>query len=172
MQNESCDRSELQETIDDVRSAIIALAIISAFVNLLMLTAPLYMLQVFDRVLTSQSLDTLVVLSLMAVVALLTLALLEAVRTFALSNISTWFDQRLCIVVLRSSLDEKLAGNAPGNAQGLRDLATTRSFLSGPTMFPIMDAPWTPLFLGVIFLLHPVLGWTALIGAVILLSLL
>lgn len=171
MQNGSCDRNELQETVDDVRSAIIALAIISAFVNLLMLTAPLYMLQVFDRVLTSQSLDTLVVLSLMAVVALLTLALLEAVRTFALSNISTWFDQRLCTVVLRSSLDEKLAGDTPGNAQGLRDLATTRSFLSGPTMFPIMDAPWTPLFLAVIFLLHPVLGWTALIGAIILLSL-
>lgn len=165
------ERNELQLSIDGLRGAFIAIAVFSAFINLLMLTAPLYMLQVFDRVLTSQSIDTLIVLSLIAVVALLALACLEGVRNFALGKISTWFDERLGRVTLRASVEEKLAGKTGPTAQGLRDLATTRSFLSGPSMFPIMDAPWIPLFLGAVFLLHPALGWTALGGAIVLLSL-
>jgi len=164
-------RNELTAAIDGLRGAFFAVVAISAFINLLMLTAPLYMLQVFDRVLTSQSVDTLILLSIIAVCALLALALLEAVRTAALGRLSAWFDERLGKVTLKASIAERLAGRHGPNAQGLRDLSTVRSFLSGPSMFPLMDAPWTPLFLGFIFLLHPALGWVALAGAVILLAL-
>lgn len=134
-------RNELQEAIDGLRGAFITVAIFSAFVNVLMLTAPLYMLQVFDCVLSSQSVDTLIVLSLIAGIALMTLAFLEGVRSLALNKASTWFDNRLARIVLQASVEEKIEGKSGATAQGLRDLATTRSFRSGPSMFPIMDVP-------------------------------
>ncbi len=164
-------QNEFRTTIEGLRGAFIAIAVFSAFINLLMLTAPLYMLQVFDRVLSSQSIDTLVVLSLIAAVALFALACLEGVRSFGLNKMSAWFDDRLAGLVLRESVEERLKSKSGPTTQGLRDLANVRAFLSGPSMFPIMDAPWIPLFLGVIFLLHPVLGWVALGGAVVLMAL-
>lgn len=168
---DSMKSCELRSAMEGLRGAFVAVAIVSAFINLLMLTAPLYMLQVFDRVLTSQSLDTLLVLTLIAITALLALAGLEGVRSLALGRLSTWFDERLGKFTLRASIVERLAGQQGPTAQGLRDLSNIRSFLSGPSMFPLMDAPWTPLFLACIFLLHPLLGWTALAGAVVLLAL-
>lgn len=163
--------TEIRSAVEGLRGAFVAIAAFSVFVNVLMLTAPLYMLQVFDRVLTSRSVDTLLALTLIAVVALATLAFLEGVRSLALGRAGTWLDDRLAGVLLRGSLQDRIAGNAGANAQGLRDLGTVRSFLSGPGMFPILDAPWIPLFLGVIFLLHPLLGWIALGGACVLIAL-
>ena len=128
----------LQATTRACRNAFFALAVFSAFVNLLMLTAPLYMLQVFDRVLTSRSTDTLLVLSLIAGVALFTLALLEGVRNFALVKIGAWLDQRLGNPVLRASIAAALRREGGASIQGLRDLATFRSFVGGPSMFPIV----------------------------------
>lgn len=164
-------RGAMKDTIDGLRGALAAVAVFSAFVNVLMLTAPLYMLQVFDRVLTSRSVDTLLALSLIAVVALATLAFLEGVRSLALGRAGTWLDRALASVVLRIGLEDRIAGNAGADAQGLRDLNAVRSFISGPAMFPLLDAPWIPLFLGVIFVLHPALGWLALGGACVLLAL-
>lgn len=164
-------QSEFRTTIDGLRGAFVAIAVFSAFINLLMLTAPLYMLQVFDRVLSSQSIDTLVALSIIAASALLALACLEGVRSFGLGKMSNWFDDRLAGLVLRESVTARLKSKSGPTTQGLRDLANVRAFLSGPSMFPIMDAPWIPLFLAVIFLLHPLLGWVALGGAVVLIGL-
>ncbi len=164
-------RNELETTIDACQRAFIALAVFSALVNLLMLTAPLFMLQVFDRVLTSRSTDTLVALSLIAGAALMTLAALDGVRNVALVKVSGWLDARLGTPVLESSLDGVLRGSADPTVQGLRDLSTFRSFIAGPSMFPLMDAPWSPLFIAAMFLLHPILGWLAVGGAVALLAL-
>ena len=164
-------RNELEKTIDACQRAFIALAAFSALVNLLMLTAPLFMLQVFDRVLTSRSTDTLLALSFIAGAALLTLAALDGVRNIALVKVSGWLDARLGGSVLESSLDGTLRGSADPTVQGLRDLSTFRGFIAGPSMFPIMDAPWSPLFIGAMFLLHPLLGWLAVGGAVILIAL-
>ena len=147
------------------------LAIFSAGVNVLMLTAPLYMLQVFDRVLASRSTDTLLMLSLIAGVALFTLAALEGVRSFSLLHISAWLDARLGSFVLQASVSNALRKGESPSIQGLRDLSTFRTFVGGPSMFPIMDAPWTPLFIAVVFLLSPILGWMAVAGAVVLLVL-
>jgi len=153
------------------RGGFIVVAIFSAFLNLLMLTAPLYMLQVFDRVLTSRSTDTLLALSLIAATALLALALLDGIRSFALIKIGNWLERRLSHPLLRASISSALRGAGGPSIQGLRDLATFRGFVGGPSVLPLMDAPWTPLFLAVIFLLSPLLGWMAVGGAIVLIAL-
>ena len=162
---------ELETALSACRGSFVGLAVFSAGVNVLMLTAPLYMLQVFDRVLASRSTDTLLMLSLIAGVALLTLAALEGVRSFSLLHISSWLDARLGSSVLQASIASALRKGQSPSAQGLRDLSTFRTFVGGPSMFPIMDAPWTPLFIAVVFMLNPILGWMALGGALVLLVL-
>ena len=153
------------------RGGFIVVAIFSAFLNLLMLTAPLYMLQVFDRVLTSRSTDTLLALSLIAGTALLALALLDGIRSFALIKIGNWLERRLSHPLLRASISSALRGAGGPSIQGLRDLATFRGFVGGSSVLPLMDAPWTPLFLAVIFLLSPLFGWMAVGGAIVLIAL-
>ena len=149
------------------RRAFVAVALFSMCINVLMLTAPIYMLQVFDRVLASGSLDTLILLSAIAAFAILTLAALEAVRSHVLVKISVWLDRRLGGALLAAGIVGG-GGEGTGSAQGLRDLATFRNFLAGPALHPILDAPWTPIFIAVIFLLHTSLGWVALAGALAL----
>lgn len=161
----------LKEALDACRGGFVAIAIFSMCINLLMLTAPLYMLQLFDRVLASRSGDTLVLLTIIAATAILTLALLDAVRGQAMVRIGSWLDRRVSGEVLSASIAATLDKGADPSIQGLRDLQTFRTFLTGPAVFPIMDAPWTPMFLAVIFMLHPILGFLSLGGAVILFSL-
>jgi len=161
----------LKETLSACMRTFIAVAVFGLCINLLMLTAPLYMLQVFDRVITSRNTDTLVMLMIVAGVALLTLALLEAVRSFTLVRISTWLDRKLGGVTLTGSIVATLTSGKDPSVQSLRDLNTFRTFLSGPSVFPIMDAPFAPIFLSVMFMLHPILGVISLIGAIVLFSL-
>lgn len=146
-----------------------AVAGFSLFINLLMLTAPLYMLQVFDRVIAGRSIDTLMYLTLVAALALMALGALEAVRNGVMVTLGTWLDRRLGGAALEASVAAGL--HRDPSVQGLRDLAVFRGFLTGPSVFPILDAPWTPIFVAIIFLLHPMLGWLALAGAVILFAL-
>ena len=150
------------------RGAFAAILLFSMFINVLMLTGSIYMLQVYDRVLISRSTETLILLTVIAAIALLTLALLDVARGRVMVVIGEWLDRRLGSVLLGGGITGALDRGASPSVQGLRDLTTLRVFLSGPTMFPIMDAPWTPVFLIVIFLLHPWLGWLSLAGAVVL----
>jgi ATP-binding cassette, subfamily C, type I secretion system permease/ATPase len=143
---------------------------LSLFLNLLVLVSPLYMFQVFDRVLPSGHVETLVALTVIAGFALLVFGLLEVIRHQALVRISTWLDRRLSEPVLAASVGEALAGRAIG-AQALRDLAQLRAFISSEGVFPILDAPWTLAFIAVIWLLHPWLGVLALLGTVLLFAL-
>jgi PrtD family type I secretion system ABC transporter len=143
-------------------------AVFSLGVNLCMLTTPIYMMQLFDRVLSSRSTETLIALLIVAIAALAVLALLDILRTNVLIRVSTWLDRRLGGSLLGASVSRALADSRGGSAQVLRDLSTLRSFLSGSGVFPLMDAPWAPIFLAVMFLLHPLLGWLSLIGALIL----
>ena len=143
---------------------------LSLFLNLLVLVSPLYMFQVFDRVLPSGHVETLVALTLAAGFALLVLGLLEAIRSLALVRIGAWADRELASPVLAASLAETLTGRAIG-AQPLRDLAQLRGFIGSDAVVPILDAPWTLVFVAVIWLLHPWLGMLALASAVLLLGL-
>lgn len=165
------EQSLLKDSFSACRDGFIAIATFSLFINLLVLTAPLYMMQVFDRVLMSRSGETLFMLTAIAIVALAVMAALEMVRTSLMIHLSNWLDKRLGSATLSAGVHMSLRLEKNPGTQGLRDLATLRTFLTGPGVFPILDAPWTPIFIGVIFLLHPLLGWVSLIGAIILFGL-
>ncbi|RWC63324.1 type I secretion system permease/ATPase [Mesorhizobium sp.] len=161
----------LQVVMKEVRRAIRPLVWFSGGINVLMLTGALYMLQVYHRVLSSHSLETLLMLSLMAAAALATMAGLEVVRGRLLAKVGSWMNARLGPVLLTASVE--YAASAPGqaNARPLRDLDQVRNFFTSPSIFPILDAPWAPLFFAAIFFMHPWLGWLALCGGIVLFAL-
>lgn len=159
-------KGRLSEVIAASRQGLAVALVFSLAINLLILTAPLYMLHVFDSVLSSRSVDTLLWLSLIAVLALLTLAVLDGFRGRLLLRLGTWFEKVLCGPVLRAQIRGALDTSSAPSTQGLRDLATIRTFMGGPGVGPLIDAPWVPLFLLIIFLLHPTLGWVAVFGAI------
>lgn len=164
----SMAQSVFEQTVLACRKALLPVVVFSAFINILMLTVPFYMLQVFDRVLTSRSEETLLFLTFIAIGAILTLSGLEAVRSRLFVRVSVWLNAQLSGDILKNSISNSLGGAGSSNARGLRDLETLRSFATGAGVFPLLDAPWAPLFLGVMFLLHPIIGWIATIGALIL----
>ena len=168
---ESGERPRLTEVMNEIRRSMYVAIAFSLAINLLILTAPLYMLHVFDSVLSSRSVDTLLLLTLIAVLALLTLAIMDGLRSHLLLRLGTWFEKELSGPVLRAHIYGALSANAPATTEGLRSLGTLRSFMSGPGIAPLMDAPWAPIFLSIIFILHPLLGWVALAGAIGLFSL-
>jgi PrtD family type I secretion system ABC transporter len=144
-------------------------ALFTCAVNLLVLTLPIYMMQVFDRVLASQSIDTLLYLTAIAVFALLGLAGFELVRARLLLSAGEWLEAKLAPALFERSIAATLSGGAaldPG-----RDIAILRNFLASGTVAVILDAPWAPLFIGATWLIHPLLGAIAL-GAALLLALL
>jgi PrtD family type I secretion system ABC transporter len=161
----------LEETIYMARKGLYVVVLFSLCINVLMLAVPVYMLQIFDRVLSSRSTDTLMLLSIIIVLAILTLALLEAVRSNIMIKIGSWIDRRLAGTVLTGSISLPLKNGSDPSIQGLRDLNTFRTFLSGSEIFSFLDSPWAPIFLIFVFLLHPYLGIVALIGAIILFTL-
>jgi PrtD family type I secretion system ABC transporter len=152
------------------RSALVGVATVSLFVNVLMLTVPLYMLQLFDRVLMSRSDETLLFLSLAAVGALLVMSALDVLRSRIMVRVSTWLEHRLGPEALSRAVSGLLAAQSYG-VQALRDIAQVRQFIASPAIFSLFDAPWVPLYLLVIYLLHPTLGAIALSGAIVLLLL-
>ncbi len=161
-------KTVLRETIGKCKRVFLLIAIFGLCINILMLTAPLYMMQVFDRVISSHNTDTLIMLFIIATLALVTMAMLEGVRTFILVRLSSWIDRQLGPGSLNGSIFSQLKQGENPNTQGLRDLSTFRGFLTGAGIFPILDAPFAPLFLAIMFLLHPLLGGIALAGAGIL----
>ncbi len=143
-------------------------AVFSAVLNLLMLAVPLYMMQVYDRVLTTGSVDTLLALTTLVAATLMVFGLLEASRGRVLTRAGAWLDRELGSPVLAGGVAAALRAGGGVSAQGLRDLATVRGYLGGPGVLPLFDAPWAPVFLGIVFLVHPVLGWIGLAGALVL----
>ena len=162
---------ELAAAIRACRAAFVAIAVFSAAINVLMLTSAVYMLQLFDRVLLSRSVDTLLLLTLIAGVALATLSALDLIRGRVLVAVSEWLDARLGGLLLEAGIVTGLDSRSVPSVRTLRDLNTWRLYLTGPSLFPILDAPWTPIFLAVIYFLDPLLGAVALSGAVVLFAL-
>ena len=128
----------LKETLDKARKGLYTVVLFSLCINLLMLAAPIYMLQIFDRVLSSRSTDTLMLLSIIVVFAILTLTLLEAVRSNVMIRIGSWIDRRLSGTVLMGSISLPLKSGKDPSVQGLRDLNIFRSFLSGSEIFSFL----------------------------------
>jgi ABC-type protease/lipase transport system fused ATPase/permease subunit len=158
-------KGPLAEVVATCKRAFLPLVLFSMGINLLMLTTALYMLQVYDRVLSSRSLETLMALTLIALLALVTMAALEALRSKLMIVLSSWISNRLSGPLLTANVAMAASRPAERQARPLRDLEQLRNFLTGAAVFPLLDAPWAPIFMGAIFLLHPWLGWMALIGA-------
>ena len=167
---EDKQRTALAAALREAGRGLAAVGGLSLFLNLLVLVSPLYMFQVYDRVLASSHVETLVALTLLAGFALLVFGLLDVIRSRALVRIAAWLDRTLSGPVLAASLADTLAGHAIG-AQALRDLAQLRGFLNSQGVLPIFDAPWMPVFVAVIWLLHPWLGGLALASAIALFAL-
>jgi ATP-binding cassette subfamily C protein len=165
-------RAELRAAMAKCRSHFMAVAVFSFFVNLLMLTGPLFMLQVYDRVLSSRSEATLVALLLLITFLYLMFGLLEYARGRVLSRAGARFqsllDLRVFDAVLRRSVAP--ADRARPNTAA-RDLDAVKALLSGPAPFALFDVPWTPIFLATIFVFHPLLGFVALGGGALLIVL-
>lgn len=141
---------------------------ISFFINILMLTSPLYMLQVYDRVVSSGSYDTLIFLSLACGGLLLANGLLEGFRSQLTNNLAAAHQSQWAPKILRSLARSSSLKDSKPDQRPLQDLETVQKFMSGNVLLAFLDAPWTPVFLLVLFILHPILGLTAVVGAVIL----
>lgn len=161
-------RSEVRDALSASRGAFVMTGVFSFFINLLMLTGPLYMLQVYDRVLASRSESTLVALTVLAGVLMLVMGLLELIRSRVLVRIGINLGARLGSHVFLAAFQRSLRGLRGQRSQPLRDTDNVRQFLAGPGPFALFDAPWVPLYLAVVFLFHPVLGFIALAGAAVL----
>ena len=167
--NQKVTNSELKEAIFASKRSFIIVGLFSLFINLLMLVPPLYMLQLYDRVLTSRSEDTLIMLTLIVVVLFITMALLEIVRSKILVKVGNKLDAILSKRVFNSLFE--LANKHPGKASSmpLNDLTQVRQFMTGNGLFAFFDAPWIPIYIAVLFMFHPVFGYFAIFAAIVLL---
>lgn len=146
-----------------------AIGLFSAGINILMLTGALYMLQLYDRVLLSRSIDTLLALTLLAAIAYAVQGLLESVRGRMLVHLGGAYEQALAPVAFTAASILSLRGGSTAKAsQPTRDLERVRTFLSGGGPLAVLDMPFMPLFMAGCFLLHPLLGWLAVAGGAII----
>ena len=164
---------EIRTALGESRRLFVSIGLFSAFVNLLMLTGPLFMLQVYDRVLTSRSEATLVALIGIVAFLFLTMGLLDHARARVLARAGARFQARMDPRVLGAILTR--AGRSPQArstpATGLHDLEAMQRFASGPGPFAFFDAPWTPAFLFVLFTFHWLLGVLAFVSGLLLVGL-
>ena len=158
----------LKQMLSGVRGYFAAAALFSCAINILYLASPIYMLQIYDRVLSSGSVVTLVMLSLALLLTLATLASLDAIRSRVLTRASARLDKLMAPAVVAATA-ELPAGRA--TSQPLRDFDNFRQFVTGPGIHAILDLPWAPIYIAVIFLLSPYLGAFALVSAAVLVGL-
>jgi PrtD family type I secretion system ABC transporter len=137
----------------------------SLLLNLALIVPSLYMLQVFDRVFASRSIETLVMLGLFALLALGLAFCMDRGRSLLLARAGRSVDDALAAPALAAALTASARGQGDAAASALPDIARLRSFLGGPAVQALFDAPWLPVYVAVIFLLHPLLGWAALVSA-------
>jgi PrtD family type I secretion system ABC transporter len=162
----------LKRSIRKCSSKLYVVIFFSFFINLLMFVAPLHMLQIYDRVLVSRSEVTLVVLTALAVGLLVIYGLLEGVRTRILNRMGLEFDELMSGRMLNTAFEVAITKPSVGAPQQLiRDVDVIREFIGGQAIIALCDAPWVPLFIAVCFILHPILGFVSLFGAVIIFAL-
>lgn len=162
------DHKIFQRVINLINRTAVVLFIFSLFINLFSLVVPLYMIQIYDRVLISQNYYSLFYLTLIVVITLLTLTGLDIIRANILTKLSIYTDKELNTLIVSRCPDEILQGNnqAP---QLLKDLSNLRQFLAGQPIITLFDVPWIPVYLIALWLVHPAFfALTVIIGAIIL----
>jgi ATP-binding cassette, subfamily C, bacterial len=153
----------------DSRRVLAIVILFSVVVNLLMLTLPLYLFQISDRVLTSRSVDTLLMLTILAFGFLAVLSMLDVIRRQVLGRLGMRMEALLGGPVLASAINNARVGES-GNMQPLLSLRQVRNFIASSVMLLLIDVPLTPIYLAIIFLVHPHLGFIALAAAILLFS--
>ena len=151
------DNDIVKAALGAARGSVINLTIFSFGLNLLVLTGPIYMLQVYDRVLSSRSIDTLLAVSLLAAVMYFAYGGLEFVRSALFSRIGTAAERKMGPRLIDAVMRANLAAGSRSN-QALQDMRTLRNFISSPAPGVIFDVPWSPLFIIVMAMIHPILG--------------
>jgi PrtD family type I secretion system ABC transporter len=163
-------KSELRPALGSCKGAFVGIGAFSALINLLMLTSSLFMLEVYDRVLPSRSVPTLMALSIMAAILFTFQALLEITRGRLLVRIGSRLDGRLSPRVYDAVVRMRSKPGTDGQ-QPVRDLDTIRGFMSSAGPNALFDLPWVPLYIVICFAFHTLIGVTALGGAIVLLGL-
>lgn len=162
------NRTELAKAVYQFRKTFYSLAAFSCVINILGLTPALYMLQVYDRVLTSRNETTLLMLTLLVGGLYLLSALLEFARSSVLIRVGNRLDMTLNQRVFTAAFERNLKVGGANPSQALNDLTNVRQFLTGNALFAFIDTPWTPIYMAVAFMVHPALGAIMLGGSVVL----
>ncbi|MFA6699903.1 MAG: type I secretion system permease/ATPase [Thiomicrospira sp.] len=165
------EKTELQQALFNIKKGFISVGIFSLFINILMLVPPLYMLQLYDRVLTSRSEDTLLMLTLIVVILFITMGLLEFIRSRILIRIGNRMDMELNENLFASMFKKSV--NEPGqqSPQPLNDMTSIRQFMTGNGPFAFFDAPWLPIYIAILFMFHWTFGVFAIFAAIVLFAL-
>jgi PrtD family type I secretion system ABC transporter len=149
----------------------VAAGVFSFVINMLLLTPSIYMLQTYDRVLASRSVETLLMLTIMLAVALLVMSALDFVRSRLLVKANIAIDAMLAPYLLHKMLATANSPEGSPYANGLKDLNAIKSFLTGNAIFALFDAPWLPVYLVILWIMHPLLFWVATVGALLMIIL-
>jgi PrtD family type I secretion system ABC transporter len=160
------EAEELSSAFRECRAAVPYVILLGCLSNLLFIVPALFVMQLYDRVISSGRLETLVLLLLMAIVAAVFIGYFESLRQLLLSRVNRWLDRRLTATLISSSVRGSLLGLPPSN-QPLQDLQTLRSAIGGPIVFAFTDMIWAPLFIVVVWLLHPLFGLLGVISVAI-----
>src|SRR6476469_7010966 len=162
----------LRTALRSCSGVLVALAVITATLNVLYLTSSFFMLEVYVRVVPSRSVPTLVALALLALALFAFHGFLDIIRTRVLIRVGSWVDQvlsgRVYDMIARLPLKARTGGDG---LQPLRDLDQLRTFLSGLGPTALFDLPWIPFYLALCYLFHPLIGLTALLGSLVLITL-
>jgi PrtD family type I secretion system ABC transporter len=161
----------LVKALDDCKKAFIVTFFFSFCVNLLNLITPLYSLQVLDRVLSSSSRDTLLILSIIFTFIYVSYTLIQIARSFTLIKIGEWLDNRISPKLFSHAIESSSIRPSMGASQSIREFGTIKQFLTSSGINSIFDAPWSVIYIAVIFLIHPLLGWLTIVGAIVIIFL-
>lgn len=160
-------RTELRAALWALRREFVVVGLFSAVANLLMLTPTIYMMQIYDRVMLSRSEMTLLAISLITLFLFAVMAFTDWSRSRLLVRAGVRLDELLGTRAFTASFESHLGQSSANPTRALADLAEMRQFLTGHGIFAFFDAPWTPIYIGVQFVMHPVLGWVSILFALI-----
>lgn len=161
----------MREYLSKCKFLFVYAGLFSLCINVLLLVSPIYIMQLFDRVLGSRSNETLLILTLAAIVALTVMGLLEMLRTRLLARAGAALDQIVSQRVLAELLRASVRPDSSTYSYAMRDVSSVRAFLTGHGIFAFFDAPWSPIFVVIIFLFHWVFGLISTLGIAVLFGL-
>lgn len=168
---EEAKNNPLKIALGKCQAAFKITFVFAFFINLLMLITPLYSLQVLDRVIGSSNLETLLMLSIIIAFIYFIYTLLQIARSFTLIKVGEWLDNTLSPVIFAHSISASATKINPASSQMLRDFQTLKTFLTSTGINTLFDAPWSIVYIVVIFMIHPYIGYVTIFGAVIIVSL-